>query len=720
MFGLFRRFAGDAKASMTTQVVVFSVMLFGTSGVVLDFGRVYSEHSQMQSFTDQAALAAASELDREADSITRAISSVFGDGNGAPMTKSALFSEGEGNQFNISHLFFLRDLSDDDGPQYDITADMNQENLLFTAFSNGTMSGSAELAAVHARYVVAVAEERSVRNSLMRLINSTGTNTVQESNSVRTVAAAKRQTLSCGEFSNLVMCNPWEETDTATSDLGVENFEAVLSNPDFRTLQFSTIADGQIVDGQMTSTASLARRLDLQGSAAVNQICSDPLTLPGYSPTNTAAQNETARVICMLAAAQADEFCEAEELKFVPAEPEVVATALNTAFDMWDEPIASVLAWDLDADGDHSQEVDASGNSVWGGASHPLRDMSPLFQPDNNILKGRVFHEPTAIANAALGIPASSRRNYVPAVGANRITAMLTTCIRNAGSTGGNIDCYLDEDGNVVDYIGDTSRSDIGGNPTLLTAYYNDVYNTIRNYQGGLNRATGLFAFNDLYLEERGEVGVSEPWSMTATGVNSPAPPNFLPLFPHFAAGSSLVDLFHAPGPLMTLQNHFAREDGLLSSRVSEGNSVLQVQRVPDYDDITGQPLDNHTTDPATGEVSNAGASDGVQDLRPAYPNYTYTGPVDGGLEPDIDWGIHRRVFDVTLINCGAATVNDDGENVAPIAGYAKMILMTPPQVECPDGTENCSNDQLTSTMMITEFVGSAEPRTESFAVLVR
>ena len=52
-------YLADKSASMATQVVMFSVLLFSTSGVVLDFGRVYSEHSNMQSYTDQAALAAA-------------------------------------------------------------------------------------------------------------------------------------------------------------------------------------------------------------------------------------------------------------------------------------------------------------------------------------------------------------------------------------------------------------------------------------------------------------------------------------------------------------------------------------------------------------------------------------------------------------------------------------------------------------------------------------
>jgi len=236
--------------------------------------------------------------------------------------------------------------------------DLKPENLLYTAFHDGSGAGSATAAALHARYVIAVAEERSVRNSLMRLINATGSETVPETNSVRTIAAAKRKVLNCGDFSNLVMCNPWENTTS-------QNFETIASDPSYSGLQFSSTANGT-----MAYRFNLARRLHLEGSAAVKQICND--TPPGYDPSNSTARAEAVRVICMLAAAKADRFCEAEELKFVPAEAEYIATSLNTAFDMWDEPIASVLDW---AD-----------------ATHPLHDMSPLFQPDINVLKLSLIH----------------------------------------------------------------------------------------------------------------------------------------------------------------------------------------------------------------------------------------------------------------------------------------------------------------------------------------
>ena len=121
------------RGSMSTQVVVFSVMLFGASGVVLDFGRVYSEHTLMQSFTDQAALAAAAELDFEPDSINRAVAAVFGANNNAPISKDAAWSTGEGNAFNIEYLIFLDELSSDTGRQTSMGDLANASNIYVSA-----------------------------------------------------------------------------------------------------------------------------------------------------------------------------------------------------------------------------------------------------------------------------------------------------------------------------------------------------------------------------------------------------------------------------------------------------------------------------------------------------------------------------------------------------------------------------------------------------------
>lgn len=643
---------------MATQVVVFSVLLFGTSGVVIDFGRVYSEHSRMQAFTDQAALAAAAELDGATDAIERAIDSVFAGGL-AP--KAATFSEGEGAEFGISHLFFLSDLSEDSGAQYNLAADIGGPDLLHTAFANGGSSGlDAAAASPSARFVVAVAEERSVRNTLMRLINSAGAETVRETNVVRTVAAATRKRLSCGPLSNLIVCNPWEGSE------GV-SFEEATRDPANVGIQFRHVADGQMdTDGALTFPNSLARRLALNGPAAVRAICSDPLSMPGADPSMTAEEAATAFAICMMASAREEEFCVGEEVAYVAASPEEVTTALNTAFDMWDEPISGVLEWDLDAEGEHSQLVDSGGNSVFNpGTAHPLRDESLLFQPDLNILKGRIWDEPTAIANAAFGIPAASRLNHPKIAQYDDYRLRLNPCFRSGLAS----NCLDDGSGEIFDYIAQpTSYSNVAN---FYTSYYPNRF--FRDFELPPFETT---TFYEAYLLEREDWLHSRDTYTLSTGIT-------------VLAGQSLAE---------------AGEDGSLDTHLGAPDEfVAQIQTRRAYDE-DGNPID----------VNGDGLVNAL-DVEPAYSNFTYNPP----LSP-IDRSLERRVMNATVVNCGAAEVGDDGVARAPVVGFTELFLLQPPVPACADGTENCLNRDLVTSTIYSEFIGQSEMTDTVYAVLVR
>ncbi len=643
---------------MATQVVVFSVLLFGTSGVVIDFGRVYSEHSRMQAFTDQAALAAAAELDGASDAIERAVDSVFAGGL-AP--KAATFSEGEGAEFGISHLFFLSDLSEDSGAQYNLAADIGGPDLLHTAFANGGSSGmDAAIASGSARFVVAVAEERSVRNSLMRLINSAGSETVRETNLVRTVAAATRKRLSCGPLSNLIVCNPWEGAE------GV-SFEEATRDPANVGIQFRHVADGQMdSDGALTLPNSLARRLALNGPAAVRAICSDPLTMPGADPSMTAEEAATAFAICMMASAREEEFCVGEEVAFVAASPEEVTTALNTAFDMWDEPISGVLEWDLDAEGEHSQLVDSAGNSLFNpGTAHPLRDESLLFQPDLDILKGRIWDEPTAIANAAFGIPASSRLNHPKIAQFDDYNLRLNPCFRSGLAS----NCLDDGTGEIFNYIAQpTNYSNVAN---FYTSYFPNRF--FRDFELPPFETT---TFYDAYLVEREEWLHSRDTYTLPTGIT-------------VLAGQSLAE---------------AGEDGSLDTHLGAPDEIVaQIQTRRAYDE-DGNPID----------VNGDGLVNAL-DVEPAYSNFTYNPP----LSP-IDRSLERRVMNATVVNCGAAEVGDDGVARAPVVGFTELFLLQPPVPACADGTENCLNRDLVTSTVYSEFIGQSDMTDTVYAVLVR
>ena len=462
---------------MATQVVMFSVLLFGTSGVVLDFGRVYSEHSIMQTYTDQAALAAAAELDRDSDSISRAVAAVFGgtdsEGNalGAPMSRGVGWSGGENDTFNVSHLIFVSELGADSGSQTSLSG-LESENIVYVRFKDGSSSGNAAVASTQAEYVIAVAEERSVRNSLMQLINSSGKNAIGENNIVRTVSAAQRKQQTCGEFSNLVVCNPWEQSQD-------ESFASFMNEPSNRGIQFMHEADGT-----WDERWSLMRRAAMESLTDVSTICDDPQTMPGAFLGMSDALAETYNTICHLAASRHQEYCVGDEIALTPVTAEEVTTALSTRFDMWDDPIAEVLEWDLDADGRNS--LDPNYDSSTASGNQPYLDN---FQPDLNIYKGRVYDSALAATNAAAGIPLASRRNYVTNSGSPMFDLVLSGCLRgiNPGS------CVMDNIGPPATYT------------EVVEYYISNFFNHFVYIAGTAPPPISLASFHDAYLWERGD-----------------------------------------------------------------------------------------------------------------------------------------------------------------------------------------------------------------------
>lgn len=506
---------------------MFSVLLFGTSGVVLDFGRVYSEHGIMQSYTDQAALAAAHELDREPDSIDRAVNAVFGgldaEGNdiGAPLTKTAVFSSGADNQFNISHLVFLSNLANDAGAQSSMAG--IQSDIVYVAFADGGSNGNAVDAATTAKYVIAVAQERSVNNTLISLINSGAETAAASSNVVRTVAAARREVSFCGEFSNLVMCSP--RTAMSGNNITADN-EAELGEfmNYFRGARFAHVADGS--DGP--ELHRLYRRRNpamgvedaggLTSLAGVETICNTLNTLPGGGTTSDQSVIDRYQAICHLAATRPRDHCIGETLEIVAAEPEVITTALNVAFNMWDAPINDVV--------DNWQ-------------SNGQAPLMPFFQPDIVIMKGKAWETidaNRAATNLAFGLGTNnhSRLHYKTIFIGSESTSTsfdhnLPDCFRSSATQGlCGIGASLP---GYAPFIGFPSTL------TQLTNYYQENYEVHFQFVGGQNVPAFVQSFYDMYLEERDWTHAAE--DVTSTGF-IPFPP-FSQTTVHALAGQSLT-----------------------------------------------------------------------------------------------------------------------------------------------------------------------------------
>lgn len=104
-------FARAERGSVTLQVLLMSIALLGTTGLVLDSGRLYSRHTAMQAYTDAMALAGAAELDGQPDSISRARAAMVGLGDNPYLSKF----DSQGNEFKINNIYFFTDLNASSG-----------------------------------------------------------------------------------------------------------------------------------------------------------------------------------------------------------------------------------------------------------------------------------------------------------------------------------------------------------------------------------------------------------------------------------------------------------------------------------------------------------------------------------------------------------------------------------------------------------------------------
>ena len=662
---------------MATQVVMFSVLLFGMSGVVLDFGRVYSEHSRMQAFTDQAALAAASELNGRPDAILRAIDAVFTDAGEALVPKDGVFSNVDGRiGYNISHLYFVRSISDETGPQYALGDDLTSGNLLVMVTPDNLGAPhvkeglSLTTAATQAKYVIAVGEERSVRNTLLRLINATSDAPVGERQRIRTISAAKHQRVSCGSFSNLVVCNPWEN-DPAQS------FRSVMEDEESVGIHLKYTADGTL-----GLPNSLARRIDTQltGVEGIWEICQgDPFDLPGYDPSMSAAEVAHARVVCMLAAAEQDEFCVPDEIPITPATADEVVTSLNVAFDMWDAPIAGVLDWDRDADGNHSQETDSDGNLVFNpGTAHPNRAQSSLFQPDLNIMKGRIWREDIAVVNESPTRPLSSRLNFPPIADVTEeLDLVIHKCMRPDAAEFGT-DCLTDSTGSDFSWI----------SLPITRQQVSEYYITNFDHSYAYSTTGNLWA-----------IAAAAPTNAELASVVSASEPELA----EWHHAQSIIGIFPR-GTSLALSGEDASLTMYLEPQI---DGIPQEQWQPCIDDDTGAYADCDGDGLPYDPVTNTG------DLEPAYSQYTYN--IAGEFYDN-----QRRHIDVTVVNCGAVETDADGLTQAEVVGFAELYLLTPPKADCGDGSEDCPNPDLASSDIYVEFVGTPSLEEDHYAVLVR
>ena len=116
-----RRLLLDTRGSMTIPGIFLFTMLIAVSGLAIDMQRVFGVHGEMQAFVDNAALAAAAELDGQSTALTRAYNAACGTPCSAAQgplvggpAGSARFASD--TTLTVRKVTFLSQLDNDPGP----------------------------------------------------------------------------------------------------------------------------------------------------------------------------------------------------------------------------------------------------------------------------------------------------------------------------------------------------------------------------------------------------------------------------------------------------------------------------------------------------------------------------------------------------------------------------------------------------------------------------
>ena len=124
MFGRIKKLLLDESGSVYVVVLGMSSICIVFIALMVDVGRVYTEHTKMQNFIDRIAAAASLELDGEADAITRARAVV----NSEALSAKAIYSVGDSPNFEIDEVVFLTSAPPAAGADPSELEDMETDN----------------------------------------------------------------------------------------------------------------------------------------------------------------------------------------------------------------------------------------------------------------------------------------------------------------------------------------------------------------------------------------------------------------------------------------------------------------------------------------------------------------------------------------------------------------------------------------------------------------
>jgi hypothetical protein len=288
------RLARDECGVITVMAVIATGLFVAIGGLALDLGRLYNLHSQLQSYADHVALAAAAELDGQAGAIERARRAALGDGDGPMLADVQTFAVGAPD-LRVLEPVFLRALPADPLPQYE-TSDL----VPYVTTEDG-----------EARFVRVTVEPREMRFLMLPIMNLFADRELDTGDSVTTSATAVAGfTREVCNFPPLMMCNPYETGGNK---------------------QFTPIIGQQVLLKTQGSGASWVPGdfglLDTVGSAGEG-VCTG-----GLGGTN--------RIRCVMALINPNSQCVGGRVNIRPGQAVSIHGGLNVRFDVWDPPLQS-------------------------------------------------------------------------------------------------------------------------------------------------------------------------------------------------------------------------------------------------------------------------------------------------------------------------------------------------------------------------------------------
>ncbi len=304
------RFIKDTTGAIVLQTLVFFLFVMGVAGLVIDVGRIYVVNTSAQSYVDQLALAAATELDGKSGARQRARLAAFGksvdeDEHTDNTLKKMIPFADTSDLFGVKELIFIKELFPDSGFQYKV------DDLLGASNSNiATTDAEAE-------YVIVIAEPSGIATTLLSIarLGSSSDDAVPGTLITSAVAVAGLEDGGICETPMFMFCNPREPSEL--SSIGsITGRQMILKN------------HGKKVGGADTSWAP--------GNYGTIDLPDDAF---GACPNSSG--NAASRQRCLLGINSLQKSCTTTTVDMDPGQSISIHTGLNLRFGMFDSQTES-------------------------------------------------------------------------------------------------------------------------------------------------------------------------------------------------------------------------------------------------------------------------------------------------------------------------------------------------------------------------------------------